>query len=61
MKDGDAKIVQYLKVGRKVINGWAIGSYFGDRAFYHGDWVLRAVSRHAVAISPAVVIANAQR
>jgi hypothetical protein len=42
MKDGDAKIDQYLKAGRKVINGWKIGSYFGDRAFYHGDWVLRA-------------------
>ena len=26
----------------KVVNGWLIGSILGDRAFFHGDWLLRA-------------------
>jgi hypothetical protein len=26
----------------KVVNGWLIGSILGDRAFFNGDWVLRA-------------------
>jgi hypothetical protein len=26
----------------KDINGWDIGSMLGDRAFFHGDWLLRA-------------------
>ena len=42
MKDGDAKIDQYLLTGEKVINGWKVGSYFGDRAFFNGNWLLRA-------------------
>jgi len=25
-------------------NGWRVGSAFGDRAFYHGDWLLRAAA-----------------
>ena len=25
-------------------NGWRIGAAFGDRAFYHGDWLLRAAA-----------------
>jgi hypothetical protein len=28
----------------KNINGWAVGSAFGDRAFYHGDYLLRAAA-----------------
>ncbi len=43
MKDGDAKIKQYLTTGLKQINGWNVVSAFGDRAFFHGDWMLRAV------------------
>jgi len=42
MKDGEAKIQQYLAAGQKVINGWKIGAYFGDREFFHGNWLLRA-------------------
>jgi hypothetical protein len=42
MKDGDAKVDQYLAAGEKNINGWKIGSWFGDRDFFHGDWLLRA-------------------
>ena len=42
MKDGDAKIDQYLATGEKIINGWKVGSFFGDRAFFNGDWLQRA-------------------
>jgi hypothetical protein len=31
----------------KDINGWKVGSAFGDRAFYHGDFLLRAVAARA--------------
>lgn len=44
MKDGDAKIDQYLSAGQKNINGWKVGSLFGDRAFFHGDWLKRAAA-----------------
>jgi len=42
MKDGDVKIDQYLHTGEKIINGWKVGAYFGDRDFFHGNWLLRA-------------------
>jgi hypothetical protein len=44
MKAGDAKVDQYLSSGAKDINGWKIGSLFGDRDFYHGDWLKRAAA-----------------
>jgi len=44
MKDGDAKIDQYLASGQKNINGWKVGSLFGDAAFYNGDWLKRAAA-----------------
>jgi hypothetical protein len=44
MKDGEAKIEQYLESGQKNINGWKVGSLFGDRAFYNGDWLRRAAA-----------------
>jgi hypothetical protein len=31
----------------KNINGWRVGSAFGDRAFYNGDWLLRAAAAKA--------------
>jgi hypothetical protein len=42
MKEGEAKVEKYLAAGDKDINGWKIGSFFGDRAYYHGDWLKRA-------------------
>jgi hypothetical protein len=42
MKEGEAKVEKYLAAGDKDINGWKVGSFFGDRAFYHGDWLKRA-------------------
>jgi hypothetical protein len=44
MKDGEAKVEKYLAAGDKDINGWKIGSLFGDRAFYNGDWLKRAAA-----------------
>jgi hypothetical protein len=44
MKDGEAKIEQYLQSGQKNINGWKVGSLFGDSAFFNGDWLKRAAA-----------------
>src|SRR5204862_2187349 len=44
MKAGEAKVDQYLSTGAKDINGWKIGSLFGDRAFFNGDWLKRAAA-----------------
>ncbi len=44
MKDGEGKIEHYLTAGQKNINGWKVGSLFGDRAFYNGDWLKRAAA-----------------
>jgi hypothetical protein len=33
-------------IGRN-INGWRVGSALGDRAFYHGNWLLRAAGAEA--------------
>jgi len=38
MKEGEAKIKQYLESGQKNIT-LEIGSLFGDSAFYNGDWL----------------------
>ncbi len=42
MKTGEAKVKNYLTKGQKTVNGWKIGSLFGDRAFFNGDWLKRA-------------------
>ncbi len=44
MKDGDSKVNEYLATGSKNINGWKVRALFGDRAFYHGDWLKRAAA-----------------
>jgi hypothetical protein len=44
MKEGDSKIDKYLAAGQKDINGWKVGSLFGDSAFYNGDWLKRAAA-----------------
>src|SRR5882757_6622455 len=44
MKDGEKKVDKYLKDGFKNINGWNIGSFFGDRQFFNGDWLKRAAA-----------------
>jgi hypothetical protein len=44
MKDGEEKVEKYLSTGQKDVNGWKIGSLFGDRQFYSGDWLKRAAA-----------------
>ena len=44
MKEGDDKVDKFLADGMKDVNGWKIGSVFGDRAFYKGDWLMRAAA-----------------
>ncbi len=44
MKEGDAKVDKFLAGGTKNVNGWSIGSLFGDRTFYKGNWLLRAAA-----------------
>src|SRR5713101_6503132 len=44
MKDGGEKVVKYLASGERDVNGWKIGSLFGDRLFYSGDWLKRAAA-----------------
>jgi hypothetical protein len=44
MKEGDDKVDKFLASGVKNINGWSVGSFFGDRAFYKGDWLMRAAA-----------------
>jgi hypothetical protein len=42
LKEGFDEIEKASNSIGKNVNGWQIGSAFGDRAFYHGDWLLRA-------------------
>jgi hypothetical protein len=44
MKEGDDKVDKFLNSGMKDINGWKVGSLFGDANFYKGDWLLRAAA-----------------
>jgi len=47
MKEGEAKIDKFLTDQQKVINGWKVGSFFGNREFFNGNWLLRAASAKA--------------
>ena len=42
MKQGDDKVDKWLVSGNKNINGWNVGAFFGNEAFYNGDWAMRA-------------------
>ncbi|QKH35356.1 DUF1254 domain-containing protein [Achromobacter pestifer] len=42
MKEGEEKIEKFVATGVKNVNGWNIGSFFGDRTYYKGDWLKRA-------------------
>jgi hypothetical protein len=47
MKEGDKKAEEKAaSIGRE-INGWRVGASFGDRAFFNGDWLLRAAAAKA--------------
>jgi len=44
MKGGNDKVEEYLASGMKNIDGWKVGSLFGDSAFFNGDWLKRAAA-----------------
>src|SRR5271157_4337676 len=44
VKEGYDSIVKQKDEIGKTVNGWAVGSAFGDRAFFHGNWPLRAAA-----------------
>ena len=47
MKDGEKKVEERVATLGKGINGWRVGSAFGDRQYFHGDWLLRAAAAKA--------------
>ena len=47
MKAGEAKVDAKASSIGKPINGWHVGAAFGDRDFFHGDWLLRAAAAKA--------------
>ncbi|MGO9829505.1 MAG: DUF1254 domain-containing protein [Myxococcaceae bacterium] len=47
LKSGQDKVdAEVASLGKK-INGWNIAAAFGDRAFYNGNWLLRAAAAQA--------------
>lgn len=44
MKDGEAKVEAALGAAGKDVNRWRVAALFGDRAFYGGNWLLRAAA-----------------
>ncbi|TLD70158.1 DUF1254 domain-containing protein [Phragmitibacter flavus] len=47
VKAGMSSVQARMGTIGKRINGWQVGSAFGDRAFYQGDWLLRAAAAQA--------------
>jgi len=47
MKEGEKKVEESVAKFGKSINGWRVGSAFGDRAYYKGNWLLRATAAKA--------------
>lgn len=47
MKEGLTKVEAKVATIGTDVNGWRVGSAFGDRAFYNGDWLLRAAAAKA--------------
>jgi hypothetical protein len=47
MKEGQRKVSQAILTFGKDVNGWRVGSPFGDATFFHGDWVRRAAAAQA--------------
>ena len=47
MKSGSAKVDARVSTLGAEINGWRVSSAFGDRAFFNGDWLLRAAAARA--------------
>ena len=47
MKSGSDRIADFLKSDIQKINGWMVGSVFGDREFFNGNWLMRAAAAKA--------------
>lgn len=47
MKAGDAKVNAFVAGGATDVNGWQVGSLWGDSDFYDGDWLKRAGGANA--------------
>ena len=47
MKAGSDAVDKYIAEAGAHINGWTVGSFFGDRAYYNGDWLKRAAAARA--------------
>lgn len=47
MKEGEKKVEGKVAQIGKNINGWNVGSAYGDRDFYQGNWLLRAAAAKA--------------
>jgi hypothetical protein len=47
MKEGEKKVEEAVARAGKEINGWRVAAAFGDREFYHGDWLRRAAAAKA--------------
>jgi hypothetical protein len=44
MKSGEGKVDEALKAAGKKLNSWNVAALFGDRAFFNGNWLLRAAA-----------------
>lgn len=42
MKAGAARVTRFVAEGATDVNGWQVGSLWGDSDFYDGDWLKRA-------------------
>ncbi|HTP65374.1 MAG TPA: DUF1254 domain-containing protein [Geobacteraceae bacterium] len=47
MKDGENMVEKRAAALRTDVNGWQVGSSYGDRDYFHGDWLLRAAAARA--------------
>jgi hypothetical protein len=47
MKQGERKIDEAVAKGGVSLNGWQVNSFFGNPAFYNGDWLKRAAGAKA--------------
>ena len=47
MKEGNAKVDQAVASAGQGINGWRVGSQYGDSKFYSGNWLKRAAAARA--------------
>lgn len=49
MKEGDSKVEKVVTELGKDVDGWRVSAAQGDRAFYNGNWLLRAAAAKAKA------------